>query len=252
VGRARSGGSSASHSAALSSHIVTIEPERPPGPGSRSRDRLVDISPPISAASPVFPGDAPFSLAWTATLGPGSPVNLSAVSLSPHTGAHADAPLHYSADGEPIDLLDLDVFVGRCRVVHALGAGELVAWTDIEHALPDHGGERVDVRRILVRTYERAPVDAWDPRLKGLEPALIERLAETGVVLIGTDAASVDRADSKDLPSHRTALRHDVRLLENLVLDHVPEGDYELIALPLRIVGADASPVRAVLRRWRA
>ena len=102
--------------------------------------------------------------------------------------------------------------------------------------------------RVLVRTYERAPVDRWDGALAAYAPDTIERLAALGVKLIGIDTASIDPADSKTLDSHQVIRRLDLRVLENLVLDDVPEGDYELIALPLKLVSADASPVRAILR----
>jgi len=205
--------------------------------------RLWDISPPVYVGAPVFPGDTPYAQQWAATLGPGCPVNVSQITMSPHVGAHADAPLHYAADGATIGQLDLDAFLGPCRVIHAIGAAPLVEWRHIAHAVDDRLPPRV-----LVRTYDQAPVDRWDPTLPAYAPETVERLAALGVRLIGIDTASIDPADSKALPSHQTIRRHDMRVLENLVLDAVPEGDYELIALPLKLVEADASPVRAVLR----
>lgn len=204
---------------------------------------LWDISPPVSPASPVFPGDTPYAQHWSATLGPGCPVNVSAITLSPHVGAHADAPLHYDAQGAPVGALPLAPFLGPCRVIHAIGCGPLVQWRHLAHAL------EALPPRVLVRTYERMPVDRWDPDLAALAPATVERLADLGVQLIGIDTASIDPADSKTLDSHQAIRRRGLRVLENLVLDEVPEGDYELIALPLKLMTADASPVRAVLRR---
>lgn len=207
--------------------------------------RLWDISPPVHEGAPVFPGDAAFRLAWGWTIGPGCPVNVSTLTLSPHTGAHADAPLHYEAGGQPVGMLDLEPFLGPCRVVHAIGCGPLVRSEQLAHALADLPP------RVLVRTYARAPVDRWDPQLAAFAPETIEQLADLGVRLIGIDTASIDPADSKALPSHQVIRRRGLRVLENLVLDDVPEGDYELIALPLKLVTADASPVRAVLRALR-
>ena len=204
--------------------------------------RLWDISPAIQAASPVFPGDTPYSQQWCATIGPGCPVNVSAITLSPHVGAHADAPLHYDAGGATIGDVDLDAFLGPCRVVHAIGKGALIEWEHIAHAAAPGMPPRV-----LVRTYERAPT-GWDPDLAAYAPDTVERLADLGVKLIGIDKASIDPASSKRLDSHQVIRRRGLRVLENLVLDDVPEGDYELIALPLKLVEADASPVRAVLR----
>ncbi|RYF69368.1 MAG: kynurenine formamidase, partial [Comamonadaceae bacterium] len=103
-------------------------------------------------------------------------------------------------------------------------------------------------QRVLVRTYEQMPVDHWDGALAAYAPETIERLADLGVLLVGIDTASIDPADSKTLDSHRVIRQRNLRVLENLVLDDVPEGDYELIALPLKLTTADASPVRAVLR----
>jgi arylformamidase len=203
--------------------------------------RLWDISPPVSAASPLFPGDTAYAQQWTARIGPGCPVNLSAITMSPHIGAHADAPLHY-ADGAPtIGEVDLEPYIGRCRVIDAIGCGPLVRIAHVEgyaHDLPP---------RVLVRTCARAPT-AWSAEFAAYAPETLDWLAERGVLLVGIDSQSVDPADSKTLDSHQRLAHHGLRVLENLVLDEVPAGDYELIALPLRLISADASPVRAVLR----
>jgi arylformamidase len=204
--------------------------------------RIWDISPPVSPHSPVFPGDTPYSQAWSATISAECPVNVSRITLSPHVGAHADAPLHYDADGEAIGSMSLAPYLGPCRVIHALGKGPLVLREHIAHALRDLPA------RVLVRTCERAPIDRWDPALVSFAPDTIEHLASLGVRLVGIDTASIDPAESKELPSHQAVRRLGLRVLENLVLDEVPEGDYELIALPLKLMTADASPVRAVLR----
>ncbi|CAN5899513.1 arylformamidase [soil metagenome] len=204
--------------------------------------RLWDISPPVYEGAPVFPGDTPYQQRWAASIGPGCPVNVSEITLSPHVGAHADAPLHYAAEGATIGHVDLTPFLGICRVIHAIARGPLIEWSHIAHAVSDLPP------RVLVRTYEHAPVDRWDGALAAYAPATIERLAALGVLLVGIDTASIDPAASKTLDSHQVIRRLDLRVLENLVLDDVPEGDYELIALPLKLVSADASPVRAVLR----
>jgi arylformamidase len=208
--------------------------------------RLWDISPPLRAGTPVFPGDTPYEQRWVATIGPGCPVNVSSITLSPHTGAHADAPLHYEDDAAPIGTVSLEPYLGPCRVIHAIGATPLVTLDHLAHALPPRGGPLPP--RVLVRTYEHAPLDEFDPACAAFAPSTIQALADLGVRLVGIDTASVDPADSKTLDSHQVLRRRDLRVLENLVLDDVPEGDYELIALPLKLTTADASPVRAVLR----
>ena len=211
---------------------------------SRHPLRLWDISPAIHPGAPVFPGDAAFEQRWAARLGPASPVNVSTLTLSPHTGAHADAPLHYDDAGAAAGALDLTPYLGPCRVIHAIDCAPLVLWRHIAHALA-----RLPPR-VLVRTYRRMPLQ-WDPALAGYAPSTIERLADRGVVLIGIDTASIDPAASKTLDSHQVIRRRGLRVLENLLLDEVPEGDYELIALPLKLTTACASPVRAVLRELR-
>ncbi|MBS0446846.1 MAG: arylformamidase [Proteobacteria bacterium] len=203
--------------------------------------QLWDISPPVGPESPLFPGDMAYSQAWTARIGPGCPVNLSAVTLSPHIGAHADAPLHYGDGAPTIGTVDLAPYLGRCRVIHALGVRPLVRPEHLLHAADDLPP------RVLVRTEARAPT-AWTEDFASFAPETIRWLAERGVRLVGIDSQSVDPATSKTLDSHHRLLEHDLRVLENLVLDAVPAGDYELIALPLKWVHADASPVRAVLR----
>lgn len=160
--------------------------------------------------------------------------------MSPHLGAHADAPLHYGVDVAAIGSVDLEPFLGRCRVIHAIDKGPLIT--------PEHLGNPEGLPpRVLVRTCRRAPTE-WSPVFSAFAPQTITWLAGHGVRLIGIDSQSVDPAESKTLESHQQLLAHDMRVLENLVLDDVEEGDYELIALPLKLIRADASPVRAVLR----
>jgi arylformamidase len=203
--------------------------------------KLWDISPPIAPDSPLFPGDEPYSQRWTARIGPGCPVNLSAITMSPHIGAHADAPLHYGDGERAIGEVDLAPYIGPCRVIHAIDRGALIRPEHLAHAV-----EQLPPR-VLVRSCLAAPT-AWSPQFASFAPETIIWLAGLGVKLVGIDSQSVDPADSKSLDSHQELLLHDLRVLENLVLDAVPAGDYELIALPLKLMQACASPVRAVLR----
>ena len=210
-----------------------------------STRRLWDISPPVGPASPVFPGDQAYQQRWTATLGPDCAANVSAITLSPHIGAHADAPLHYADGASSIGEVDLAPFLGPCRVVHAIGCGPLIRPEHLRHAadgLP---------ARVLVRTCVRAAT-AWTDDFAALAPETIDWLAGQGVQLVGIDTPSVDLASSQTLDSHQRLRQLDLRVLENLVLDDVPAGDYELLALPLRLMCAEASPVRAVLRSLSA
>ena len=204
---------------------------------------LWDISPAVHPGTPVYPGDSPFRQHWDATIGPDSAVNLSTLSLSPHLGAHADAPLHYDPQGAAIGTLALEPYLGLCRVIHAIDCGQLVEWAHlgaaVQGALP---------ARVLVRTRRKAATDHWDHCFSAFAPCTLNYLADLGVRLVGIDTPSVDPADSRHLPSHQVLRQRQLRVLENLVLDEVPAGDYELIALPLKLTTADASPVRAVLR----
>lgn len=203
---------------------------------------LYDISPPLSPATPTWPGDAPLQQQEICTIEPGCPVNVGRISLSGHLGAHADAPLHYSENGQPIGEVPLDYYLGPARVIHCLGVGPLVTVRSLKGRLENLPP------RVLLRTYRKSPLNAWDSGFTAIEPCVLDLLAEHGVRLIGIDSASIDPQNSKTLEAHRTIERHRMAVLEGLLLDIVPEGDYELIALPLRFTTLDASPVRAVLR----
>lgn len=202
--------------------------------------KIWDISPPVDAQAAVFPGDTAYSQQLHFTLGPDCPVNVNAITLSPHTGAHADAPMHYAAGGAAVGTLDLMPFLGLCRVIHCLNAGPLVEPRHLAHALENLPP------RVLIRTATCAS-QVW-ASFTALDPASVAMLATKNVVLVGIDTPSVDPSNSQTLPSHQQLHRLKLRVLENLVLDDVPEGDYELIALPLKLTQADASPVRAILR----
>lgn len=202
--------------------------------------QLWDISPAVDEQSAVFPGDTAYAQQLHFSLAPGCPVNVHRITLSPHTGAHADAPLHYATGQASAGELDLAPYLGPCRVIHCLDCGPLVAPEHIAHALTDPPA------RVLLRTARTAS-QSW-ASFTAIAPATLALLATKNIVLVGIDTPSVDPASSQDLPSHHQLLAHQMRVLENLVLDKVPEGDYELIALPLKLTRADASPVRAVLR----
>jgi arylformamidase len=206
---------------------------------------LWDISPALSPAAPTWPGDTPFSqeIAWK--LEGDCPVNVGRITLSPHTGAHADAPLHYHADGAAIGQVPLDAYLGPCRVIHCVG----VARVEPEHVRDALTRPLPLPPRVLLRTYAQMPQTTWDDHFAAVAPETIELLAAHGVKLIGVDTASLDPQTSKTMDAHHAVGKHGLAILEGLVLDDVPAGDYELIALPLKFATLDASPVRAVLRR---
>ncbi|MFC0398402.1 arylformamidase [Paraburkholderia rhizosphaerae] len=208
----------------------------------RRNRKLWDITPSVDAATPVWPGDTPVGIERVWRIEAGSPVNVARLTLSPHTGAHTDAPLHYDAEGAAIGAVALDAYLGRCRVIHCIGTTPLVMPAQIAAALEDIPP------RVLLRTYAHAPVSVWDSAFCAVAPATIDLLAAHGVKLIGIDTPSLDPQDSKTMDAHHRVHAHRMAILEGIVLDDVDAGDYELIALPLKFTTLDASPVRAVLR----
>ncbi|MGI4861352.1 MAG: arylformamidase [Janthinobacterium lividum] len=208
--------------------------------------KIFDISAPIAPATPVWPGDTPVNIDRVWKMEAGSPVNVGRVTLSPHTATHADAPLHYDAHGAAIGAVDIDVYLGDCLVLHMPPCGPLIHVADVESALRRTPGPIP--ARVLFRTYERAPLTAWDSAFTAIAPEVIDWLAERGVRLIGVDTPSLDPEQSKSMAAHHRVREHRMAILEGLLLDDVPMGSYELIALPLKFTTLDASPVRAVLR----
>jgi arylformamidase len=191
---------------------------------------------------PVWPGDTPCRVDWTGRIASGDGVNVAWLSMSAHTGTHADGPYHVLEDGARIGAAPLEAFLGPAFVAHLPAGGALdAAWAAdlLAKAHPD---------RLLVRTGCWTDPDVFPTRFAAPTAAAARLLVEAGLRLFGTDAPSVDRFDAQELETHRVFCGAGVGILENLLLDGVPEGTYELIALPLRLVDADASPVRAVLR----
>lgn len=203
---------------------------------------LYDISRPVSPAIAVWPGDQAFQMRWTMRLDAGDSCNVAAVTMSVHTGTHADAPYHFDDRGSAITSVSLEPYLGPATVVE-IRAGDAIDLTDLQ------GLALTGVRRILFKTKASGlPESQWDTAYVYLTERAAQHLADHSVLLVGTDAPSVDAHDSKTLAAHRALARGGVALLESLHLAAVPPGEYELIALPLRLVGLDASPVRAVLR----
>jgi arylformamidase len=202
--------------------------------------RLIDISPPISEAIAIWPGDVPFRRAVHLSIAQGANLDLSSIESTLHLGAHADAPSHYVAGGEAIGTRPLEVYYGPCEVVAVTVARGA-------RVIPEDLPGPVRAPRLLVRTGTFPRPTEWNTDFASLSPALVEHLAAQGGVLVGIDTPSVDPFDDKVLETHQALARTGLANLEGLVLDHVAPGLYTLIALPLRLEGADASPVRAVL-----
>lgn len=205
---------------------------------------LYDLSPRVDGSTPVWPGDTPYSctLAWA--IENGASVNVTALHTTPHVGAHVDAPFHFDSRGATAADLPLEPFLGRCVVIE-VPRGPLV--------LPEHlaGIDLARVERVLIRTGSMGDRAVFPEDFMALAPATAELLARHGVRLAGLDSPSMDPFTSKTLDAHKALWRGEVSILEGLRLDGVPPGEYELIALPLPLAGACASPVRAVLRSLR-
>ncbi len=202
---------------------------------------IYDISPPINPSLKVWPGDTPPSREVLLDMKRGDNLTLSALHATVHLGAHADAPSHYGSDAPAIDARSLDLYLGPCRVVRVqIGRGERI--------LPAAVPGPVGAERVLLATGTFPDPNDFNEDFAALSPEIVDRLHRDGVRLVGIDTPSVDLFQSKDLPTHKACLRHDMAILEGVVLRDVPDGIYELIALPLRLVGFDGSPVRAVLR----
>lgn len=202
--------------------------------------RIHDISQPLGTATAVWPGDRPVEVAWTMSRGAGDAVNVAALSMTVHAGTHADGPYHNADTGPRPAALDLAAYIGAAIVVDARGREAIdvdaVAGIDLQRA-----------ERVLFRTREAVDPGTFPAAFAALTPALARRLGEERVRLVGTDAPSVDPFDSKTLDAHHALGAGGVAILENLVLDTVAAGRYTLVALPLKLVEADSSPVRAVL-----
>ncbi len=202
---------------------------------------LYDISPPVSSGTSVFPGDTPFSREVLMDMRDGDHLTLSTIHSTVHIGSHADAPSHFGARAPSVDQVDLERYVGPCQVIRVdVKLGGLVT--------PEKIGNDIESPRVLVATETFPDHQTWNDDFAALAPEAIDHLHRHGVALVGIDTPSVDPAASKDLPAHKRCLENDVAILEGLVLTDVPAGVYELIALPIKLVGFDASPVRAVLR----
>lgn len=207
---------------------------------SRPMARIHDISPLISPRLAVWPGDRPYTRHVALALAEGANLDLSSIHTTVHLGAHADAPSHFARDGEGIGALDLAPYLGPCQVVSvdvARGA----------RILPSHVPTPITAPRVLFRTGTYPDPERFNEDFASLSPELVRWLHRQGCVLVGLDTPSVDPFESKLLESHQALRETGLRNLEGLVLDGVRDGVYLLAALPLRLEGADASPVRAVL-----
>lgn len=202
--------------------------------------RIHDLSPLVSPRIANWPGDVPYTARKSAQLAKGDGIDLGDFHSSYHVGSHTDSPQHYRLGGRDASQLPLDAYVGPCQVVEVKARrGQRFSASDLK--------QEPTAPRILFKTGTFPDPTRWTTDFAAPEPALVSELGKKGVRLVGFDTPSTDLFDSKGLPAHQALFDHGMMNLEGLVLDHVAPGHYELVALPLRLEGADASPVRAVL-----
>ncbi|MEH6990023.1 arylformamidase [Cytobacillus firmus] len=201
----------------------------------------IDISQPLNNSIAHWPGDTPFSYETAFTKEQTGSVNIGRITTSLHTGTHVDAPFHFNDEGEKILDLDIELYIGPARVIDVSGYekvdSEVLKKFDLEGA-----------ERVLLRTSVPNDSEVFPNRIPELTEDMADYLGSKGVRLLGVDVPSVDQLDSKEMETHHALYRNGIHILENVMLDEVEEGNYELIALPLPIKEGDGSPVRAVIR----
>lgn len=201
---------------------------------------LIDITPVLSSRIAVWPGDTPFSYRKNCSLADGANIDLGEIKSTVHLGAHTDAPSHYGLEGETMEQRSLDRYYGLCEVIAVdVPRGERI--------LPEHLPAEPTTERVLFRTGSFPNPDEFNEDFVAFSPELLNWLADRGVTLVGIDTPSADLFSDKELLSHQVLLKRDLAILEGVTLSAVEPGKYTLIALPLKLEGADASPVRAAL-----
>jgi arylformamidase len=204
---------------------------------------MFDITHPLRAGIATWPGDTPYELKRMLNMSEGASVNLTTITMSAHTGTHVDAPLHFQNDGASLEQVDLSAFWGLAQVVTVKsGPGGLIP-ADLAHV--DLG---LAPRLLIHSAASHESTTAFIEKFVYPTPELAAWLASQNIVLYGTDAPSMDDMNNEELPGHNALQVNGISILEGLNLADVPDGVYELSALPLKLVGGDGSPVRAVLR----
>lgn len=207
--------------------------------------RILDISLPVSPSLPVWPGDPAIELEQISSIESGAEYNLTKLNSSVHIGTHVDAPLHFLSDGRSVDQLPLDVLTGLCYVVQ-LPDGVDAITAEVLDGIPLAEG----TTRILFGTRNS---HGWASGETEFQPDFVaitedgaEWLVARGVQLVGVDYLSVAPYEDP-VPTHRVLLQAGVIVVEGLNLSQVPRGFYDLYCLPLKLVGTEGAPARAVL-----
>ncbi len=204
-------------------------------------EKWIDITQPLTNDIAVWPGDLPFTFKLSFTKEQTGSVNIGQIHTGVHTGTHIDAPYHFDGNGEKVHELDVNIYVGKARVIDVTGL-EAIGKEELE----SYNLEGIE--RLLLKTSGKRNIKQFPESFTVFKENIGPFLKEKGIRLLGTDGPSVDAVDSKSMTAHHSLNQNGVYILENIVLTNIEPADYELIALPLAIEGADASPVRAVLR----
>jgi arylformamidase len=205
----------------------------------------IDISRPLSPQTACWPGDVPYTFSPGSKISDGASVNLGSVTTSVHTATHCDAPFHFDDNGVTVDHIQLEVFLGPAWVI------------DVRHCLDDWVAALLPlsdqtIKRVLFRTGGWHDTSHFPVDIPVMQPQAIEWLAAHDVTLIGVDLPSVDELDSKDLPNHHALGLAGITIVEGLWLEDVRAGEYELVAAPLKLIGTDGAPLRALLKKWKS
>ncbi|EIT85618.1 metal-dependent hydrolase [Fictibacillus macauensis ZFHKF-1] len=204
-------------------------------------NRWLDISMPLHAEIPTWPGDTPYSFKLSWHKEQSGSVNVGQFTMSTHTGTHIDAPYHFDEHGDKVLALEVNQYAGRALVIDA-------SHTDLVRSYLLENIEKYDVTCVLFKTLSWSDRSHFPERITAIDATIVPLLAANGIALLGVDVPSVDPLDSKTLPAHHALHKHQIAIVEGLVLDDIVPGVYEFMALPLPLQGADGSPVRAVLR----
>ncbi|MDM8527487.1 cyclase family protein [Anaerolineales bacterium HSG24] len=209
------------------------------------KPKFYDISRTINSRLAVWPGDSIFSAPKVADMDRGEVVNVSELTFSSHFGTHVDAPLHFVADEQSIDQLPIDIFIGPATLITVSQESGPLVLADFPNL------DWSTVERLLIHSpASHKPVDQFHEQFVYPSLELIDLMGQHNIRLFGTDSPSVDAFEGKDgLVGHYAMQQNGIIILEGLMLADVPDGEYELMALPLKLEGGDGCPVRAVLRR---
>ncbi|MGO1988019.1 cyclase family protein [Mammaliicoccus vitulinus] len=201
----------------------------------------IDVTQTLTNDIANWPGDEPFQFKLSATKEETSSVNIGSISTSTHIGTHMDAPFHFDNDGIKIHEIDVNRLIGEATLVEFIGE-KLITRELLEH---------VDIKGtiVMIKTKYEAHSDVFPDTVPVLTEDAIAYLSSIGIKVFGIDVPSVDDIDSKTLDNHHAFNRYDIINIENLLLENVAQGYYDFIGLPLNIVGADGSPIRAVIAK---